>query len=193
MQILISDDTSCTLLKLIFEVKRVIIMWKKLAIVAVIIFIFILLLNFSSGAFGAKPSALDIFKKVYPLSPGEDVKIAYETLGPPQEKVGRFFSIPPNMHWIFWPDRRLIVYLTEDSNIDFTYYHESYKQMKAARARCKELREGFCEIFGAPPLGDFEDGIIWYVDEYAWVLIPPKGEKDMSVSIILKLQHRKNK
>jgi hypothetical protein len=156
-------------------------MWKKLACIT------ILLLHFNRPVYGEAPSARDIYKQLYLLYPGAVIKIAYEMLGSPQEKVGRIFIIPPNLHWILALDRRLIVYLRNDSIISFTYYLESYKQIETARERCKELKEGFCKMFGAP-LGDFDDGIIWYVDDFAWVIVPPNGVNDTSVSVILKWQ-----
>ena len=118
-------------------------MRKKLTVVIA------LLLLFSKIAYGTPPSALDIGKIIYHLEPGTNVEVAYDMLGPPDKKTGRFFTTPPALRWDLTPYGTIMIFLSDSFTIHTSLYSEIYDQMEPALQRYKELEEVFHEILDA--------------------------------------------
>ena len=142
-------------------------MRKKLTVVI------IFLLLFQSTAYGtppfAKPSAIDIYNQVYALRPGENIKVALNLLGFPQDRFEQAGDIPPSFHWYSAPNREITIYFHDNSTIETVTYTETYEQIVQAQKRYEELKGDFHEILGTPHV-ERGSGTAWRVEEFMLAL-----------------------
>ena len=140
-------------------------MRKKLLVI-----VFVLLYAFSQDtAYGATPSALDIYNLIYPLQPGVNVQVAYDILGPSHEITERKGTIPPGLIWYPAPNRAIVVFLRNDSTLENCSYVEIYEEKEFARQRYEVLKGDFRSILGTP-LQEFEWGTSWRVKNFTFAM-----------------------